>query len=446
MRSTRRYANISRALAEGRLLATLEHRGLVRVFDVGVFEGRPYLVLEYVPGRTLEQCYERERPKPSEAARLACEVAQVLAYAHSRGVTHGDVTPRNVMIDAEGRARLIDFGLARLEHIWRDDSEAGGGTPAFLAPELLLPDSERHVGPAADVFGLGATLYWLLTGRGPFEAPTILESLALARRAEIDVVALRAARLPRRLLRLCEQTLAQDPAARPTAAQCARRLGLATKRLPALRTKAALIVILLVALLVMELVGRRSKKSIVLSVPDVIVLRDNVPVNLKSVLPLRTGDEIMTRFVVAPGEEVTTVWLDAAGQVHRLDTDRAPDEEVDRIRYPARDHFALATEPEGTDMIFVCRGTRISDGDLQACFLDRPPPIPDQVFLQLQRLSEVVPMGPIPPHSEAAAQVAKAEEHMRAIDARLRRHFEGVRGIAFAHRGPLNESDGAKPD
>jgi serine/threonine protein kinase len=430
----------SQAVAEGRLLATLDHPGLLHVFDVGVFEGRPYLVLEYVPGRNLEQYYERSRPLPREAARLMGEVAQALAYAHSRGVIHGDVTPRNIMIDVEGHTRLIDFGLSRLEHIWHDNSGSPGGTPEFLPPELLLRDGAHRAGPAADVFGLGATFYWLLTGRGPFAAPTVVESLQRARQGDIEFRRLRDARVPRRLMRWCEAALAADPARRPTAAQSASRLR-PTPRLAAVRSKAAVIIALLVALLLLEFAEWMSNKTVVLSVPDVTVTRDNVPVNLKTVLPMRTGDWITMTFLVAPGEEVTAVWLDARGKPHRLHTVRTPDEEVDRVRYPAHDRPTQVTSPEGTDMIFVCRGAPISDEKLQACFSgEAPPALPVQVFLQLQRLRTVEPMGPLPPHSPAAEEAARASEYMLEIDGLLRRHFEGVRGVAFAHRGPYDEN------
>ncbi|HEV3005481.1 MAG TPA: serine/threonine-protein kinase, partial [Pirellulales bacterium] len=168
------------AISEGRLLATLDHAGLPRVFDVGVLEDRPYLVLEYVPGRNLEQCFDRQRPTPSDAARIVSEAAGVLAYAHRRGVVHGDVTPRNIMIDAEGRTKVIDLGLARFDDIWQVDGGRVGGTPEFLPPELVADGPGRVPGPAGDVFGLGATLYWLLTGRGPFAAATVSGSLARA--------------------------------------------------------------------------------------------------------------------------------------------------------------------------------------------------------------------------------------------------------------------------
>lgn len=430
-------ANCSRAIAEGKLLAALDHPGLVRVFDAGEFDGRPYLVLEYVPGKNLEQFFARQQPGASESARLVSEVAQALAYAHRQGVVHGDVTPRNIMIDAEGRARLIDFGLARLEHIWRDGSDASGGTPAFVAPEMLLPDDQRQVGPPADVFGLGGTLYWLLTSRGPFEAGTIGESLARARRGEVDLTLLREAHARRGLTRLCEQMLSQDPALRPIADECAKRLRRTTRRLPAMRSKAAMILVLIAAILVLESARWRTSKSVVLSVPDVMVIRDNELVNLKTVLPMRTGEHFVFNFLVAPDEDVTAVWLDAEGRLQRLATHRTKEAEVDVLRYPERQ--LPMRGPPGTNMVFVCRGRPIDPADLQACFPQKPPPpLPDDAFLQLQRLSTVAPMGHLPPHSPEAQAVARASEYMLDIDSRLRRRFEGVRAIAFPLRAEGN--------
>ena len=172
-------------VAEGRLLAELDHPGLLRIFDVGIHDGRPYLVLEYVSGRNLQQHFAERSATPREAARLLADLADVVAYAHRHGVVHGDIKPQNVLIDPVGCARLIDFGLARLEDAWRAEAAASGGTPDFLAPELANA-SQTRPSEATDVFELGATLYWLLTGRPPFAAPTPSESLERARRGDID--------------------------------------------------------------------------------------------------------------------------------------------------------------------------------------------------------------------------------------------------------------------
>ena len=99
-------------LREGRLLARCDHPNLVRVVDLGVHEGRPYVVMEYVPGLTLQQFAQRRRPGPRQAARLIAELAGAVAYLHAQGIVHQDIKPRNVLIDERGRPRLIDFGLA----------------------------------------------------------------------------------------------------------------------------------------------------------------------------------------------------------------------------------------------------------------------------------------------------------------------------------------------
>ena len=432
-------------IAEGRLLAALDHPGLVRVFDIGVFEQHPYLVLEYVPGRTLEQCFLQQRASPAEAARLSAEAAEVLAYAHRQGVVHGDVTPRNIMIDAEGRVRLIDFGLSRLEQIWKDDLARVGGTPEFLAPELLEQDATR-AGPASDVFGLGATLFWLLTGHGPFAADNVIGALERVRTGEVDFTPLQTARTPRRLMRFLQAALARDPAQRPSAAESAKQLALAAKRAWTARGRIGAVVVVLAALFCVGLgpwmlnqvtdSWRARNRTQLLSLPDVMVVRENEVVNLKSVLPLRTGDRFSMSFLVEPREPVTAIWLDAAGHPRILPTVRVSHDEVDRMQYPEAERPALMPGPEGTDILFVCRGTPIPEKVLLACFPGRPPPpLPDQVFLQLQRLSRIESIGPVPPKSPAAAQVAEVEAYMKHIDMQLRLHFGGVRAVAFPHRG-----------
>jgi serine/threonine protein kinase len=357
-------------------------------------------------------------------------------------VVHGDVTPRNIMVDADGHTRLIDFGLARLESIWQDEAGPVGGTPEFLPPELAATGGERkHAGPPGDVFGLGATLYWLLTGRGPFAAPTVVESLERARRSEVDLSPLRATGMPGRLVRLCEHALAADPALRPTASDCAGRLRHWTARLTGMRRSTVAIIVLLAALVLIETAGQLSNKPTVQSVPEILVIRNNEVVNLSNVLPLRTGDRVTVSFDVSPGEPVTMVWLDAAAQVRILPTVRTTGDKLDDLRYPEAIRPVQVGPPEGTDMIFVCRGDPISEGDLRACFTDESPPVlPDDVLLHLRR-SQIEARGPLPPRSAAAAQVERVGEFMKQVDTRLRRHFEGIRGVAFPHRAADGETD-----
>jgi predicted Ser/Thr protein kinase len=212
-------------VAEGRLLTDLEHINLVKIYDLDFHNDRPFLVMEYVHGRNLED-YARDEPiPPRRAAALVAKLAGALAMVHRRGVIHRDIKPRNILIDESGEPRLIDFGLARLRHAWSERTDhTWGGTLAYMAPEQARLEHDR-IGPRSDVFGLGAVFYFLLTGRPPFVGETADEIWARARRCDFDAGALRAAKVPRRLERVCLKALAADPAQRyPTADQFRRAL------------------------------------------------------------------------------------------------------------------------------------------------------------------------------------------------------------------------------
>ncbi len=138
---------------------------------------------------------------------------------HRRGIIHRDIKPRNILIDESGEPRLIDFGLARLRHAWSDRPDpTWGGTLAYMAPEQARLEHDR-IGPRSDVFGLGAVLYFLLTGQPPFVGETTDELWDRAKRCDFEKDALRLARVPRGLRRICLTALAADPADRyPSAA------------------------------------------------------------------------------------------------------------------------------------------------------------------------------------------------------------------------------------
>ncbi|MFO0899470.1 MAG: protein kinase [Pirellulales bacterium] len=207
---------------EGKVLVELNHSGLTKVYDLDLCDGRPFLVLEYVPGVSLD-AFVQQTPLTSRRAReLVAELAVATAFAHECGVVHHDIKPSNVLVQPDGRVRLIDFGLARIQRAWDADAHDGriAGTPAFMAPEQARGQPADY---RADIFGLGAVLYYLLAGRGPFEQGTYALCLEAAQRGVVD---LSAANSGRRLRRVLRRALAELPGERQASAQqFARELG-----------------------------------------------------------------------------------------------------------------------------------------------------------------------------------------------------------------------------
>ncbi|HEX6882459.1 MAG TPA: protein kinase [Planctomycetota bacterium] len=160
-----------RFLAEARALARVSHQGVVTIHDVHGSGDALVLEMELVEGENFHQLVERSGPlAPREAALVGLELCRALAAIHRAGLVHMDVKPANVMRATGGRIVLLDFGLTR--RCSGEDAQAPvGGTPAFMAPECY--DARARVGPAADVYSLGVTLYWLVTGRYPYPSSLV---------------------------------------------------------------------------------------------------------------------------------------------------------------------------------------------------------------------------------------------------------------------------------
>jgi hypothetical protein len=212
---------IDRSLLRGdaAILCELDHPNLVRVYDLEVHEGRPFVVMEFVRGRNLKQVAEQSRPSARQAAAWVAEIARALEYAHRRGVVHQDIKPQNILLDESGRPRLIDFGMARWRHAW-SDGQAGpsGGTLAFMAPEQARGESER-IGAPSDLFALGGVLHFLLTGQAPFGGETRDEQWRRAIHCDFDRSALRTKRVPDRLERIVLKAMAAEPGDRYASAE-----------------------------------------------------------------------------------------------------------------------------------------------------------------------------------------------------------------------------------
>ncbi|MEV8511812.1 protein kinase [Dactylosporangium sp. NPDC051484] len=167
---------MERTLREARAAARLNHPNVVRVYDVLAAEGQPWLVMEYVPSRSLDQVIRNDGLlEPRRVAEIGLAVLDALRAAHRAGVDHRDIKPGNVLLADDGRVVLTDFGIARVEgegHVTRTGLVLG--SPEFIAPERAR---EGTAGPASDLWSLGATLYTAVEGRSPFGRGSAMETL-----------------------------------------------------------------------------------------------------------------------------------------------------------------------------------------------------------------------------------------------------------------------------
>ena len=164
---------LDRFSREARTLAELHHPNIVQIFDVADYNGCPYFTMEYLNGGSLSDRV-KERPMPAkDAARMIATFAEAIHAAHQSGIIHRDLTPSNILFTADGVPKITDFGLARHLHETGRLTITGAalGTPGYMAPEQA-DGRGSETGPATDVYGLGAILYKLLTGRPPFQAET----------------------------------------------------------------------------------------------------------------------------------------------------------------------------------------------------------------------------------------------------------------------------------
>jgi len=164
---------------EAEAVARLQHPNIIQIYEIGEVDGLPYFSLEYCPGGSLADSLDGTPLPAREAARLLEPLVRAVAAAHRQQVIHRDLKPANVLLAADGSPRVSDFGLAKLLDGDAAQTQSGQvlGTPSYMAPEQAA-GKLQHIGPATDVYALGAILYELLTGRAPFRAATVLDTLA----------------------------------------------------------------------------------------------------------------------------------------------------------------------------------------------------------------------------------------------------------------------------
>jgi serine/threonine-protein kinase len=220
------FANDAEFLArferETRVMSKLAHPNCVSVVDFGVWEGAPYLVMEYVSGTTLRALIDNGPLPIKRALALIRQIAAGLAHAHAQGVVHRDVKPANIMITEEigtgDHVRILDFGLARLRGaVGRDATQSNVvvGTPNYMAPEQTVGGG--LIDARTDIYAVGIVLFEMICGERPFQAEDTLALLGMHRAAPIPKLADRVAsnvRLPRGLQEVVEKAMAKSPSDR----------------------------------------------------------------------------------------------------------------------------------------------------------------------------------------------------------------------------------------
>ena len=207
---------IKRFQNEAEAAANLNHRGIVPVYDVGELGGQHYFSMAFVDGECLASKVNREGPlAPQLAAQLMAEIASAIDHAHREGVIHRDIKPHNVLLGKDGQAGVTDFGLAKLQESNSELTSHGQvlGTPAYMPPEQALGDVAQ-VGVSADVYSLGATFYFLLTGRPPFQASNVRDTLRQVLEAQPVPPRRLNTSIPRDLETICLKALAKEPGGR----------------------------------------------------------------------------------------------------------------------------------------------------------------------------------------------------------------------------------------
>ena len=213
-------ADVQRFHTEAEAAAQLDHPGIVPVYEVGEHDGHHFFTMGFVDGGSLSSRLMEGPLAPREAAFLVQQIATAVQYAHEHGVIHRDLKPANILLDRTGQPRISDFGLAKNTHHDSGLTASGQvmGTPGYMPPEQASGNANQ-VQEVADVYSVGAILYALLTGRPPFQADTVIDTLMQVMEREPVAPSALNAKVPRDLETICLKCLEKDRRKRYPAAQ-----------------------------------------------------------------------------------------------------------------------------------------------------------------------------------------------------------------------------------
>jgi eukaryotic-like serine/threonine-protein kinase len=211
---------LRRFQVEAEAAAALQHPGIVAIHEFGEHDHQPYYTMDYVEGQNLSQVTAGRPLPPLRAARYLQAIAEAVSFAHQHGILHRDLKPSNVLVDQNDRPRVADFGLAKRLHANTEATLAGQmlGSPNYAPPEQAA-GGQRETSVRSDVYSLGGLLYTLLTGRPPFLASTVQETLRLVFEAEPVSPRVLVPTVPRDLETIALKCLEKDPARRYGSAQ-----------------------------------------------------------------------------------------------------------------------------------------------------------------------------------------------------------------------------------
>src|SRR5213592_4479234 len=211
--------HLKRFRLEAEAAASLNHPSIVPIHEVGERDGCCYFSMNLIEGGQLDQVVRREAISIRRAAQLIAQLARTVHYAHEHGILHRDIKPGNILLDTEGEPHLTDFGLARLVETESTVTRTTEvlGTPSYMAPEQASGDNVALTS-ATDIYGLGAVLYHLLTGRPPFAGPTTYETIRLVLQTDPQEPRLLNPKIDRDLSTICLKCLEKDPQRRYSSA------------------------------------------------------------------------------------------------------------------------------------------------------------------------------------------------------------------------------------
>lgn len=467
-------------LEEGRILAELEDPGLVRVYDVDVAEGRPFVVFEYVAGRTLRDEAKGTTIEAHRAAKITADLARTIEQVHRRGVLHRDLKPTNVLIDAQGRTRVLDFGLGTMASIWteaRDIDTRLAGTLPYMAPEQAT-GQPGTLGPWTDVYGLGAILYELLTGRPPHDLRglTLQQALDRIRSGNIGRPTKLQPRVPKDLESIVMRALDAEPSKRYANAgelEAALRKMSSRGSLPLRQAIAVLVAVFAIGAAYLfiprdPIDPPSSTTAAKPSGPPITIDRTVPPLEAQlnvrvwsgagkanggisitdpGALPVRNGEQIHIDASLNRNAYLYLIWIGTDGKVTRLDEGGSDAPPRSELHSPAKlDEGWEVIGTPGVETIVLLASGRLLDRDLDFASLIGPLPptaadFDNGVLTFIEGRNRVAGDGSFNVAGAGAVGIERGPGAVKKIDDpvlrsldRLRERFDLVKAVRFAHR------------